>query len=327
MENPRGSKRILRRCCQELRAAWEISRVTSLGGGLVSLLGKLWIQIMNRNGFREPDRVRKLLLKKHAVMLDYFEKTMEFPHRESHGTGNEAGPIWLCWWQGAEAAPEIVKACVSSVYAHAGSRQVILVTEETYRQYTAIPEWAVEKFRRGVISPTHFSDILRLSLLAEHGGIWLDAPVYCCGRPEQWDAPLWTIKRPGYLHCSVAAGSFATYGMGCRENRRWIFGVFRDLLLDYWQKNDLLMDYLLLDYLMVLAQRHCPGMAQALREVRPNQPECDELCKVLAEPFDEEAWLKMKANTQLFKLTWKQSFPVEKNGKPTFYAMVLEGKL
>ena len=28
-----------------------------------------------------------------------------------------------------------------------------------------------------------------------------------------------------------------------------------------------------------------------------------------------------------YKLTWKQSFPKEINGKPTFYGMLLDGKL
>lgn len=328
MENPRGMKRIFRRIREELRATVEIAKATSLWDGAVTFLGKAQIQIMNRNGFREPAMVRKLLLKKHDVMLEYFEKTLPAAsHWPVTSAPCELGSVWLCWWQGEEAMPEIVKACIASVRAHVKDRRVILITEENYGSYVSIPDWAVEKFRRGILSPTHFSDILRLHLLAEYGGIWLDASMFCTATPEEWSLPLWSIKRPGYLHCSVAAGSFATYGMGCRGEMRWIFVIFRDRLLTYWKKKDFLVDYLLLDYLMVLARNHCSAMETAFRAVPPNQPNCDELCKVLGEPFDEKRWMQMKQDTCLFKLTWKQRFPREKNGKLTFYAMLLEGKL
>lgn len=328
MENHRNLRRILRRAGEEARATLAIARATSPGGGAITLLGKLWIQRLNRTGWQETPATRKLLANKHAVMLCYFEKTMPLPApgiRPSEP--GEPGPIWLCWWQGEDKAPEIVRACIASVRRNAGSRKVILLTAENYLEYVSIPEWAVEKFRRGVISPTHFSDILRLSLLAEYGGIWLDASMYCTGAPEVWSRPLWTIKRPDYAHCSPASGNFATYAMGGSEENRWIFGLFREYLLAYWRSNNLLVDYLLLDYLMVLAQKNCPGVASAFRGVPDNQPCCDELCKVLGEPVDKEIWENMRAATCLFKLTWKQSFPLKKDGKPTFYAMLREGKL
>lgn len=40
--------------------------------------------------------------------------------------------------------------------------------------------------------------------------------------------PLWSIKRPDYLHCSIASGYFANYSLGCSYENRWAYAVIRD---------------------------------------------------------------------------------------------------
>lgn len=91
--------------------------------------------------------------------------------------------------------------------------------------------------------------------------------------------------------------------------------------------NNSMIDYLFLDYLIVLAQRYSSTVAEAFKNIKPNNPMCDELYKILGEPFDENIWNHLKENTCLFKLTWKQTYPKEKNGEKTFYGMLLEGML
>ena len=53
-----------------------------------------------------------------------------------------------------------------------------------------------------------------------------------------------------------------------------------------------MVDYLLVDYLTVLAQRHDPWIAEAFNEIQPNNPDCDELFKILDQPYDEDMWEK-----------------------------------
>lgn len=316
----------IHRVKEEMLATWNIARTTSLTGAAVTLLGKLKIQQLNRNGWQETTWDTRLLQRKHHWMQTYLRSIIAMPPCPERTAPCPQGPVWLCWWQGEEKAPDLVKACVSSVRRQVQDRPVVVLTEENYREYAAIPRWMEEKFLRGVISATHFSDILRLYLLAEHGGIWLDATVFCTGRPDGWDQPLWTVKRPGYAHGSPAVGRFATYAMGCDGEHRWIFALLRDLLLSYWESHDHLMDYLVLDYLMVLAMEAYPEVEEAFRAVPPNEPACDELYKILAEPFDAGKWDALRRQSCLFKLTRKQAFPREKQGKPTFYAMLTEEK-
>ena len=47
----------------------------------------------------------------------------------------------------------------------------------------------------------------------------------------------------------------------------------------------------------------------------------------MAEPFDQNKWDDMKKDTALFKLSWKYEYPIEKNGKETFYGRLCDRKL
>ncbi len=329
-------KRILLRCLEEVNATVKIAKVTSLGAAVNTFRAKLDIQVMNRNGFKEPPVVRNRLVNKHETMIDYFKNTFgdffdkyDFDRPVPKSDLSIGDCIWICWWQGLDNAPELVRKCVESIQKNAGNHEVIIITEDNYKEYVNIPKWIEEKKNAGIISRTNYSDLLRLSLLAEHGGMWLDATFFCAKSTidEYFSYPLWSIKRPDYLHCSVASGYFAGYSLQCNVEQRWIFATIRDFFLYYWWKNDMLIDYLIVDYMIVLAQQYDSRISEAFKSIVSNNPCCDELYKVLGEPFDEELWKKLKKDTSLFKLTWKQEFPKEKGGKETFYAKILNGTL
>lgn len=217
-----------------------------------------------------------------------------------------------------------MRACIDSVRRNAGDHEVIVVTEENLSDYAHIPDWVLEKVSAGVMSRTHLSDLLRLSLLAEHGGLWLDATFFCAGPVAVYcDLPVWSIKRPDYLHASVACGMFANYSLGCDAGHRRVFATLRDYYLEYWRKCDELIDYLLTDYLIVLAQRHDPSIAAAFASIEPNNPRCDDLISLLDKPFEQMEWSSLKSATRLFKLSWKQEFPSQSNGTESFYGALV----
>lgn len=223
----------------------------------------------------------------------------------------------------------VLKVCVDSIKRNAGNHRVIILTDDNYKQYVDIPKWVEEKKNKGIISRTHYSDILRLSLLAQHGGMWIDSTFFCTGigLQEYFKASLWSIKRPDYFHASIAAGYFANYSFACDQEHRWIFKVILDFLLEYWKENDIMTDYLFLDYLIVLVQKYDSQIAEEFKNIKSNNPECDELYKIMGEKFNENKWNELKKNTCLFKLSWKYQYPKEKDGIPTFYGMLVDNKL
>lgn len=330
-------KRIFHRAMEEMSATCQIAKVTSWKKALTTFIAKVDIQIMNRNGYKEPPSVRARLIKKHDIMLEYFEKRFgDFYknydcEKQSVNTPSEfSDRIWMCWWQGEENAPPLVKRCIESVRRGAGSHTVTVITEENYREFVNIPEWVIKKFNDGIITRTNLSDLLRLSLLARHGGMWLDATFFCteeANLDEYFGYPLWSIKRPDYLHCSIASGYFAGYSLQCSRENRYIFSVIRDFFLHYWEHTDMLIDYLLVDYMIVLAEKYDNRISEAFGQIVPNNKNCDELFKVLGCVYDEEKWKALTDNTQLFKLSWKQTFPTEIKGAPTFYSKLINKEL
>ena len=329
-------KRIAHRVGEEIRATREIASQTSWGAALETFHAKIDIQVMNHNGFAEPSAVRKRLIRKHEILLNYFEQLYGDYYRNYNYDmptdpvdSNMKNCIWVCWWQGLENAPEIVKRCVESIQCNAGTHKVIVITDQNVGQYIDIPEWIKKKQAEGIISRTNLSDLLRVSLLAKYGGLWLDSTFFCVGSLSDiaFNEPVFSIKRPDYLHCSVAQGYFANYSIGCDSDHRWIFCAIRDFYLQYWKENNFLVDYLLIDYLTVLAQRNNDKIADIFSQIKPNNPRCDDLWVELGKPFDANEWKALTRDTSLFKLTWKQTYPKSVDGNPTFYGKLLDGSL
>lgn len=328
--------RLVHRAAEEIRASAYIGRTAGVGEGFNAFRAKLDLQVMNRNGYFESPAVKARLMRKHEAVMTCLERLLgDFADSYDFEMGLAPVPegmgdkIWMCWWQGLENAPAVVRACVDSVRRNAGGREVVVVTEDSLGSYVDLPGWMLEKVDAGVASRTNLSDLLRLSLLARYGGIWLDSTFYCCGALEGpiYNAPLFSIKRPDYLHGSIASGYFAGYSLGCDGENREIFAFVRDLFLEYWRRSDFLIDYLLIDYLIVLAQRHRPEIKQRFDGIMPNNPACDELYKVMGDAYDEEAWRRLSSDTDLFKLTWKRGYPEAVERNPTFFGKLIDGGL
>ena len=152
-----------------------------------------------------------------------------------------AGPIWQFWDRGAEHAPDVVRMALGSVERHAWA-PVRLVTDATIADWVTLPDVVVAK--RHLMTPTHFSDVLRLHLLAAHGGCWMDATVMLTGpRPRVIaNAPFFAFTRPEdpFLLSSWYLQSPA----GDPLVRAW-----RDALVRYWEQHDTLVDYFLCHFL------------------------------------------------------------------------------
>lgn len=86
--------------------------------------------------------------------------------------------IWVFWWQGELAMPPVIKECYKSILRNCNGRTVVLLDQNNFKDYITLPDYILRKFYEGVISKTHFSDILRVGLLKEYGGMWIDAAIF-----------------------------------------------------------------------------------------------------------------------------------------------------
>lgn len=128
------------------------------------------------------------------------------PPQPQSDPGTQERVMWQVWLQGWESAPDIVKAIQDYNSAALPGITFKRLSLEDALGLVDISPLVLEHFNSGKISPAGFTDLLRLKLIAKHGGIWADATVLFS--PEfqgfhkshesfmlQWDYDISSTKR------------------------------------------------------------------------------------------------------------------------------------
>jgi hypothetical protein len=187
------------------------------------------------------------------------EEYKELIQRGAQVTGKavQSNKVWICWLQGEENAPPIVKACINSVRRNLVNKEVVILSEETIPQYVHFPDHNMEKWRNKIISPAHFADLLRLALLCEYGGMWIDGTVLCTS-PEIpraiSDAPLFVYQKIDLTRRgqdSIIASNWFISAW----SQQPILLLTRDLLYAYWKNTNKIDNYFVFHIFFAMATR------------------------------------------------------------------------
>lgn len=138
----------------------------------------------------------------------YLEKvTADRPWETLEKKANR-GRVWFCWLQGLEQAPPLVKLCYEALRQKLPDREIVVIDAKNVFDYITLQEEIVEKWKRGIIGPAHFSDLIRLELLVRYGGYWIDATVYCT------DGGLlaYTDQLPVFMYSFIISDSTGDHG-------------------------------------------------------------------------------------------------------------------
>lgn len=99
-------------------------------------------------------KTKQHLLKKYQATLNSFQYDESCEHKFSN-------KIWFCWLQGIENAPEIVKTCYNSLKINLPNKEIIVLTSSNLSKYVTFPDYIERKWKQGIISNTHLTDLLR----------------------------------------------------------------------------------------------------------------------------------------------------------------------
>jgi hypothetical protein len=105
--------------------------------------------------------------------------------------------IWSCWFQGRSHAPPLVERCLSSWERSNPGWEFRCLDQHELRRYVELPDIGGKR-----ITYASLSDILRILLLKEYGGVWVDATTFCHQPLEDWLEPwfregFFGFDRPG----------------------------------------------------------------------------------------------------------------------------------
>lgn len=129
--------------------------------------------------------------------------------------------VWLLWLQGWDKAPWLVQKVRESWEKLNPDWNVELVDENNLKNYVDITY--IDKVK----SPAAKSDIIRLSLLEKHGGVWADSTLLCMHPLDNW------------LYDALEPSGFWMYH-GRDEGRgpaSWfIVSIAKNLIVSKWKK-------------------------------------------------------------------------------------------
>lgn len=240
-------------------------------------------------------------------------------------------PVWVCWWQGEENMPPIVKACVNRMRKSLpDNAQVHIITWDNLNDYVQLPERILEKFNQGLVTNVHLTDILRYALVSTYGGAWIDATVWLSDQLEN--------RLPKYLSRQYFTQQFESWEECPQEACRgkWcnfffmgqadcaLFSYVYDALQLWWQKHNSLIDYVIVDYLIWAGYCGVPAIRACIDGVEPNNPNIWLMEKHLNDAYTQESYESLLTQNEFFKLSYKGKLMTQtENGEKTVYAHIL----
>lgn len=234
---------------------------------------------------------------------------------------NHSDTIWICWLQGFDKAPEIVQRCVESIRKHITNKKIVLLDENNLGQYVKMPDYIIDKWKRGIIGNAHFTDLVRLELLIQYGGYWIDSTVLCT------DASVleYIDKEPLFMY------SFYYFGFNpeIMELNNWfihsctnnnILCLLRELLYCYWKERDRAVDYFLTHLFLTMAVEYYEKEYKEMPII--SQVDAHVLATYIFDEYKEDKYALLKKSTGFHKLSTR--FDTEQmKQKDTFYDVVI----
>ena len=211
--------------------------------------------------------------------LCYYKLKEKYGHVLEENLSNTETPqdskkVWICWFQGEENAPDIVKACIRSLRNQLSDWEIIVLTNNNISKYVEFPDYITEKVG-GAISLTHFSDILRVCLLNRYGGLWLDSTVFCSSR-EFADyiktLPLFVYRNVDMARRDIIPIVAESWMIYSKSNQKILLMVEK-LLFEYWKNESKSINYFLFHLFFTLSTEKYSeewGAVPVFSEVPPN---------------------------------------------------------
>lgn len=242
----------------------------------------------------------------------------------SHTITDGKPKVWVMWWQGYDQMPSIVKSCIKSIKEHNKTGwDVVLITKYNYKKYITIPQHILDKVNKGIITFTHFSDIIRMTLLADHGGLWMDSTIFLTRdvTNEMISCPFFSLKSeesPLYVSRCKWTG-FLMGGVNIK-----LFPFMKDLFFRHWRMYNSFIDYYFIDYGIRLLYDSDVNVRLMIDRGSMNANHLYWLQNHLGDVYEESKFIKLSESNTFNKLTWKVPYPHNINGRITYFGMIID---
>ena len=99
-----------------------------------------------------------------------------------------------------------------------------------------------------------------------------------------------------------------------------VFRFMKDAFAKWWANFDTVIDYVLIDYLLLTGFRHVPAIHEIIDAVPDNNEDIFAMYGKLNQPYTEEQYRELTRRNVMHKLTYKMDLQKQtENGELTLY--------
>ncbi|MBR7127936.1 MAG: hypothetical protein IKD09_05060 [Lentisphaeria bacterium] len=225
---------------------------------------------------------------------------------QSNATVSDEKPIiWQYWHQGIENAPELMQKCVKSVKIHHPDCDVRVLSFDTIKNYVEIPQRFYDLLEQKRIPIAIFSDILRLYLLKNYGGTWIDSTLYFTDRIPQeiFDSEFFVLQKNP--ETDAFGDKMSCYFIRAEKNN-YFTRLILNTLEKYWAENSYLIHYFMFEHVVSMLSEANDNLKEYWEKMYfMSTDKLGLLRRRLYADFDEVEYNAIKNEVFLHKLSYK----------------------
>ena len=205
--------------------------------------------------------------------------------------------IWRCRLQWEDNAPKLNKSCLASIREYAKTKKIVIITNDNINDYVKFPEYIMEKYNKGIISKTHFSDILRCELLIKYWWTRVDSTVLLTDyNKDFFDTDFFVFKNNDeYI-------ALSSWFITSNKNNP-ILLTTRELLYEYRRTNDYLIHYFLFHLFFTLSTKKYPNIWNKVLKYSNIPPHV--MQHEFLDEFNDKRFTELKNISSIHKLNHK----------------------
>ena len=179
--------------------------------------------------------------KTYEKLCKQYKNTVKDIEIEKYNLKDMSNTIWFCWFQGIENAPSLVINCLNSIKYHCGDKNIVIINKDNYKKYTHLPSYIIEKWEKGIITNTAFSDLVRINILLCHGGLWIDSTTYLTDQLPKYifSNDLFVYRNGQFDMDDINMASWLIFS----KPNNFLLAKTQALLFKYWKDYDYLRQY------------------------------------------------------------------------------------
>lgn len=220
--------------------------------------------------------------------------------------------IWL-YWNDISNMPRMVECCIEQIKKNSNGRKVVVVTEDTVSKYLELDDVIWKKYHAGKISRTHFCDIVRIALLYNYGGVWMDCTILLTQPLPDYvtTLPFYTNHLREIDNNNIGGGRWSTFFLACHKGNLMMKATL-EVFVEYWKKYDLIVDYVWMDYIFYLLYNNIPSIKEMVDAVPENNPDIWIMQTMIGHAFSQEQYSSLLHDTSrfMYKFSYKDSVGV-----------------